>query len=111
MATVRGGKDFSTVLAVGSVGPVAPATETTVASYTAVGNRRIAQVQCSGDVRAKWILYVDGSPIGTKRGGDRNVEFDYDWPIRIDDGQVLDVKVTHYKSLETPSFDASILGL
>lgn len=110
MATVRGGKDYAVVLATGSEDPVAPTVQTTVATYTADAFRRIAQVSCSGDVAAKWVVEIDGDQVDAKRATDRNAVFDWDWPLSLQDGQTLDVKVTHYKALETPAFEATIYG-
>lgn len=111
MATIRGGKDFSGVLATDSQGPVAPATPTTVLTYTATGaDKRITQVSCSGEVRAKWTIEVDSVQIDVRRGGDRNTVFDWAWPYLLADGSTMDVKVEHHKPVETPTFDATIYG-
>lgn len=110
MATVRGGRDYSQVLAVDSLGPVAPTVETTILTYVASGDRRITQVSCSGDVRALWKLYVEGSLIESRRGDGRNVLFDWDWPLQVADTETFEVKVTHFKAAETPTFDATVYG-
>lgn len=110
MATVRGGSDHSQVLAVDSQGPVAPSVETTILTYVASGARKVMQVSCSGDVYAMWKLYIDGSQVDVRRGSDRNVVFDWDWPLLVNDGETFEVKVTHNKTSETPTFDATVYG-
>jgi hypothetical protein len=110
VATVRGGSDFSTVLAFAEQSPVASNSETTILSYTATANTRLMGVGCSGDVSALWKLYVEGDVIQVKRGDGRNVEFDFVYPLQLLDGETLEVKVTHFKIAETPSFESTLFG-
>ena len=110
MATVRGGKDYSQVLAVGSEGPVASLTETTILSFTDIVRRRITKISCSGDVVSMWNFYIDSVLFDIKRGPDRNVELNFDWPLMLDETLTLDVKVTHAKISETPTFNVTVYG-
>lgn len=111
--TVRGivdaSAEASSVIIVGQQTLVGVNTLTTVATLTANGYDHITKISCSGDESAKWQLFINTVLVDTKRGG-LNVEFLFSNPLFLSPTTVLDVKMTHYVTGETPTFDATIYG-
>ena len=99
----------SSVIVVGQQTLVGVNTLTTVVTMTANGYDHVTKISCSGDESAKWQLFVNSVLVDTKRGG-LNMEFQFSNPLYLAATNVLDVKVTHYYTGETPTFDATIYG-
>lgn len=110
---VTGNVDVSSkqasLIAVGQQASVASGSMVTVATMVANGYDHVTKVSCSGQVPARWQLYIDSVLAETIRGG-RNVEFIFKNPFLLETAKVLDIKVTHYHAGETPIFDATIYG-
>lgn len=98
-------------LAGGSVAAVADNVQTTIVTYTASGKVLISHISTSGTVYAKMQLYKNATLIETKRGGpDRTQVFEFLRPLRLNNGDILDVKVTHYNVGQTAEFEATVYG-
>lgn len=111
--TVEGSVDVSSeassVIVVGQQTLVGVNTLTTVATMTANGYDHVTKISCSGEESAKWQLFVNSVLVDTKRGG-LNISFEFSNPLYLTATNVLDVKVTHYYTGATPTFDATIYG-
>jgi len=85
---------------------------TTVLTYSAsaLANSNIVLIKCSGQDTAKWFLYIDTVLKGTIRsgGGDRNAEWSFPFPLALDAGQILDVKVKHFHTGDLLNFEAGL---
>lgn len=92
----------------GSIDTVPDSVQTTIITLTATQNHNIFRISCSGDVYAKYQLYVNSDLIETKRIGNRDIDFIFNTPLQVLNGQILDVKVTHYYIGKTVNFDATI---
>jgi hypothetical protein len=102
----------ATALASGSVSSVSDNTVTTIVSLTASGTKYISKIVCSGQVYAKFTLVKNTTTFETRRGGpDRTIEFDFGGALKLDDTDVLDVKVEHFVTTETPTFESTIYGV
>jgi len=101
--------EASSVIAVGQQTLVGVNTLTTIVTMTANGYDHVTQISCSGQESAKWQLFINSVLVDTKRGG-LNIEFRFVNPLYIAATSVLDVKMTHYVTGETPTFDATIYG-
>jgi hypothetical protein len=99
-------------LVVGSSTSVPVSTLTTVATFTAtVLIQNITRISCSGQESGKWQLFVDNILIETKRATPGlDVDFRWDKRFELTAASVLDVKVTHFYTAETPDFESTIYG-
>jgi hypothetical protein len=90
---------------------VAATVLTTLNTITPTVETLITKVECSGQEYGKFQIYIDNILQVTKRGGpSRNVTFDFSWPLKLNAGQIFDVKVTHFVVGQTPDFESSIFG-
>jgi len=108
-------KADNVILAFGSVAAVPVSTETTIVTYstTALKATWITQIFCSGQENSRWRLFEGGTAKIVLRigAGQVNTEFDFVTPFKVPLGVVtIDVKVTHFITGETPTFEASIMG-
>ena len=90
---------------------------TTIGTYTAVAARKLQRISCSGDNIAKYIVYVNASPIDVKRtyfGGSLNLDFDYTSVTNngysLTAGDIVEVKVYHTRP-NTSYFNSRIQAL
>jgi hypothetical protein len=84
-------------------------TLTTVLSYTAPADTKIALISCSGEDYAKFQIFIDTDLKGTKRGGPhRNVEWNFNHPLLLSQGELLEIKVTHWFNGDALDFEAGI---
>jgi len=102
----------STVLAKNIASAVPVSTKTTVVTLpAAVTDRYITAIFCSGMEYAKWFLVRNSADeIIQRTGPDRDQPFQFASPWKIPAGDVIDVKVEHFVTGETPDFEASIMG-
>jgi len=91
-----------------SINTVASSAQTTILTLDADTVHNIIKISCSGDVYAKYQLYLNTELIETKNIGSRSVEFSFTTPLQIQNDDILDVKVTHYYSGVTADFDATL---
>jgi hypothetical protein len=97
-------------IAVGSVTDLAQSTQTTVATVPANGVKYITKVICSGNENGLWQIYLDSVLKVTKRTTDRQVDFDFNLPMKQLATEVLDVKVTHFGPAALSDFQCTVLG-
>lgn len=102
----------STVLAKNVASAVAVSTKTTVVTLPAdAADRFITAIYCSGMEYAKWFLVRNSADeIVQRTGPDRDQPFNFTSPWKIPAGDVIDVKVEHFITGQTPDFEASIMG-
>lgn len=98
-------------LAGGNVSGIANTSLTTIATYAAATATKITRIGCSGTVYAKFQLFVNTNLTETKRSGPyRSIDFNFDRPLSMSSGDVIDIKVTHYNTSITADFEATIYG-
>ena len=102
----------STVLAKNIATSVPATTKTTVVTLAAaVTDRFITAIYCSGMEYAKWYLVRNSADeIIQRTGPDRDQPFNFASPWKIPAGDVVDVKVEHFVTGQTPDFEATIMG-
>lgn len=84
---------------------------TTILTYTAIDEIRLTRISVSGTVYAKFQIFLDTVLLETKRSGpDRSLDFNFDVPLGMDAGQVLDIKVTHYGPGILGDFESTVYG-
>jgi hypothetical protein len=83
----------------------------TVVTYTAPSDKQVSSVTVSGTVYAKFQLFLNTILIETRRGGpERTLVFEFNNPLVLNSGDVLDVKVTHYQTGLTAEFESTVYG-
>lgn len=98
-------------LVVGSQTSVPASSLTTLATYTATQDRKITRISCSGTVYAKFQLFKNTVLIETKRSGpERSIDFVFSVPVSILNGDIIDVKVTHYNTSLMEDFETTVYG-
>ena len=95
---------------VGTVSGIGVNTLTTVATLPANGIKFISKIFCSGEENGRWEVYIDSVLKATARTIDRQVNFDFNIPLKILATEVVDVKVTHFGPGTTSDFDSTIFG-
>jgi len=102
----------STVLAKNIAPSVPASTKTTVVTLAAgATDKFITAIFCSGMEYAKWFLVRNSADeIIQRTGPDRDQPFNFGSPWKIPAGDVVDVKVEHFVTGETPDFEVSIMG-
>ena len=84
---------------------------TTITTMVANGANRIAMISCSGSAYAKFTVYINTILKETKRSGpERNVVFNYNHPLTLSVGDVVDIKVEHFNVGLLEDFEATIFG-
>jgi len=101
-----------TVLATGSTGAINAATLTNIVTHTATADQKLSKISCSGDGPADFTLFHNVTQIDIKRSstGDLDKEFLFEDPYQISSGDVITIKVYHYATGKTKTFDATIYG-
>lgn len=102
----------STVLAKGIATAVPPTVKTTVVTLSAsASDRYLTAIYCSGMEYGKWYVVRNSSDEIVQRGGpDRDQPFEFMSPWKIAAGDVVDVKVEHFVTGQTPDFEVTIMG-
>lgn len=100
-----------TAVAVSEAMSVPSNTLATVLTLTANGTNMITIINFSGEDYAKFGFYVNSVLKETMRTGpQRNGRFYFMHPYTLEDGDVVDVKVTHYFSGDTLDFESTLYG-
>ena len=100
-----------TAVAVGDEENVPSNTLTTILTMTANGMNMITTISFSGEDYAKFGFYINSVLKDTMRTGpQRNGRFYFVHPYTLENGDVVDVKVTHYFSGETLDFESTLYG-
>lgn len=94
-----------------SVSTVPVSSQVTILTFTATTDHKITRISCSGESYAKYELYLDTSLIETKNVGKYSVDFKFDIPLLVQNGQIFDVKVTHFYTGKTFDYDATIYSI
>ena len=82
---------------------------TTILTFTATQDTNISLLTCSGEDYAKFQLFIDTDLIATKRSGPkRNVEWNFNAPLLLSNGSILDIKVTHWYTGEALNFESTM---
>lgn len=90
---------------------VAATVQTTIVTLNPSVETLITKVECSGQEYGKFQIYIDNILQVTKRGGpSRNVTFDFSWPLKLNAGQIFDIKVIHFVGGQTPDFESTVMG-
>lgn len=100
----------NTVLASGTQTIISQNVPTTIVTLPANGIRYLTQIICTGEVNAKWDVYINSTWTMTKRTTDRTVDFCFTTPLKVNAHSVIDVKATHHGPEATADFAATILG-
>jgi len=101
----------ASILAKAVASSVASNVKTTVVTYTASADTYITELIGSGMEYGKWFVVVDSVDQAVRRGGsDRDVVWTFVNPLKINSGSVIDLKVEHFVSGQTPDFEGTIMG-
>ena len=95
---------------VGSVSGISQSTLTTVATVPANGIKYITKIICSGEENARWEVYLDSVLKVTKRTINRQIDFDFNLPMKQLAAEVLDVKCIHFGPGTTSDFQCTVMG-
>lgn len=100
-----------TALAGNSITGVVNNVLSTIVTYTAPSDKKVSQVVVSGTVYAKYQLFFNTVLMETRRGGpDRTLVFEFNNPLRMLTGDILDVKVIHFDTTNTADFESTVYG-
>jgi len=100
------------VKAFSAITGVANSIETTIATYTTVGNETISDILISGTSYARFNVYLNTVLRFVIRSGpSRQANLSIQRPLQLGVGDVIDVKVIHYNTDATDDFEATILGI
>ena len=100
------------VLVFGSQSAVPDTTETTVASYTALGEETIGDIMMGGTSYARFNIYLNTVLSFVVRSGpQRHIDLLFGRPWQLSVGDVVDVKVIHYNTDDTDDFEVTVLGI
>jgi len=111
LVDVSGSVDLSRldIIEYAEVSTISDGTLTTILTRTAVAEENIGVIVCSGCDYAKFQFFIDTVLKGTQRSGpDSNVIWTFPFPLALNDTQVLDIKVTHFDTLNTHDFEAGL---
>jgi len=101
----------ASILAKAVASSVAATVKTTVVTLSAAQDTYITEIIGSGMEYGKWFVVVDSVDQAVRRGGsDRDVVWTFVNPLKIDSGSVLDLKVQHFVTGQTPDFEGTIMG-
>lgn len=96
----------------GSIGTVPSSTLTTILTLTASQIHKIARIACSGEDYAKYQIFIDTVLVETRRSGpDRTIDFNFSPTLKLNNGQILDVKVTHFYTGDVVAFESTIYSI
>lgn len=95
----------------GSAGPLAGGSIDTIVSLeNDTGNVIFVDaVRCEGNVDAEYFIFIDTERKEKLRTPESKPEFLYPTPLRLEVGQIMDVKVEHHHPA-TALFSATIIG-
>jgi len=101
-----------TIIEVGTQAAVIASTLTTIMTYTALVRTLVPRIVISGDLPAKVFLVFNTVTIETRRlTASREVEFGYIYPMFMEIGDIVDIKVQHEFAGETGAYESTLHGL
>lgn len=96
----------------GNVTNVSDNTLSTILTLNASQDHKIARISCSSDAYAKYQLFIDNVLVETKISAPNYaIDFNFDPTLLLSNGQILDVKVTHFYTSETVDFESTIYSI
>jgi len=96
----------------GSIGAVPDNALTTILTLTAGTVHKVTRISCSGSDYAKFQIFINSSLIETRRSSpERTIDFLFLSPLKLEIGQILDVKVTHYYTGDLGQFESTIYSI
>ena len=86
--------------------------ETTILTYTSLGQETVSDIIISGTCYARFNIYLNTS-LGfvIRSGPSRQANLSIQRPLQLTTGDVLDVKVIHYYVGDVEDFEATLLGV
>ena len=100
------------ILKFSAITGVADNVETTVASYTTLGEETIGDIVTSGTSYARYNIYVNTIlQFVIRSGPSRQANLVLNRPLQLSIGDIVDVKVIHYNTDATDDFETTILGV
>jgi len=102
------------VLATGSIAGIADAILSTIVTFTnsSGADQSVSRIGGSGTFPAQYDLVLNAVTIETRRSGpDYKADFEFNGPLKLVNGDILDLKVTHLDPNNTRDFQASIYGV
>ena len=101
----------TTIIDLSQITGVPNSIETTLATYTALGDKTIGDIVLSGTDYARFNIYLNTVLSFVVRSGpsrQANLQFQRPWQLLT--GDVVDIKVIHYNMTATADFESTILG-
>lgn len=100
------------VKAFSAITGVADSIETTIVSYTALGDETVSDILIGGTSYARFNVYLNTVLSFVIRSGpSRQANLSIQRPLQLTTGDVIDVKVIHYNTDATDDFEATVLGV
>ena len=100
------------ILAFSAITGVANSIETTITTYTVLGDETIGDIVMGGTSYARFNIYVNTIlKFVIRSGPTRQANLSLSRPVQFIPGDVIDVKVIHYHTDATDDFEATILGI
>jgi hypothetical protein len=100
------------ILSFGAITGVVNSIETTIDTYTTLGDETIGDIVVSGTSYARFNIYINTVLSFVIRSGpQRQANLSLSRPIQFVAGDIIDVKVIHYNLGWTDDFEATILGI
>ena len=101
----------ASILAKAVASSVPSGVKTTVVTYSAGADTFITELIGSGMEYGKWYVVIDSVDQAIRRGGsDRDVVWTFVNPLKVLSGSVIDLKVEHFVTGQTPDFEGTIMG-
>jgi hypothetical protein len=99
-------------LALSQITGVPNSIETTILSYTILGEETIGDIVLSGTDYARFNIYLNTVLTFVVRSGpSRQANLQLQRPWQLATGDVIDVKVIHYNTAGTADFEATVMGV
>jgi hypothetical protein len=102
----------TSILVFSPITGVANSIETTILSYTCLGDETIGDIVLSGTDYARFNVYLNTSLSFVVRSGpSRQANLQLQRPWQLQTGDVIDIKVIHYNTAATADFEATLMGV
>lgn len=110
LTTISNNTMYSEVVFTSGATSVGHSTETTILTYTATDKTFITQISASGEAPAKYKVFINTELKDTIMTNKYNVLFSFLYPLKLEVGDVLDVKVIHEFNGEVLNFNSTLYG-
>jgi len=110
---VAGSDLVSAILTKGTVSGLADNTLVTVVTFVAGASNKLSRIGCSGDGLADFMFFINTDKKETKRSEtlDLDKEFNFNPMLTLNNNDVVEIKVIHYSTGHTKTFDVTIYGV